>query len=80
MFHPDGSRLAYWFSGFSKRGVSSCALFSYVAPSFFSVSKASSLSPSVFSLYKLPREFLLDSITADDKILPSELDREGPGV
>lgn len=78
-FHPEGSRLANWFSGFSNKGVSSCAALSYVAPSV-SASRVSLLFPSVFSLSKVPREFLLDSINPADSRFPSELDLDGPGV
>jgi hypothetical protein len=80
MCHSEGSGGANSFSTFSKRGVSSCAVFSYASPFSFCASGVSRFSPSAFSLGKVPLEFLLDSITADDKILPSELDREGFGV
>jgi hypothetical protein len=69
--HEREPELEYTLSSFSK-GVFS----SKVDSSSFSQS-GTSFVPSSFSSMS-PREFLLDS--ADDKIFPYELDREGAGV
>jgi hypothetical protein len=76
MFQPADSELNCPAPSFSKRGVSSLAVSSFP----FSAS-AISVAPPPFSLNISSLDPLLDSVTsAEDNILPYELDREGAGV